>query len=83
MKVSVSFLCSDYDQEETIKRIDESNTDYIHVDMMDGNFVEASNFGPQEIKKMFKHWLCFLHCMRLGVANNCICLRGHGISLVL
>ena len=55
MKVSVSFLCSDYDQEETIKRIDESNTDYIHVDMMDGNFVEASNFGPQEIKKMFKN----------------------------
>ena len=47
MKVSVSFLCSDYDQEETIKRIDESNTDYIHVDMMDGNFVEACNFGPQ------------------------------------
>ena len=55
MKVSVSFLCSDYDQEETIKRIDESNTDYIHVDMMDGNFVEACNFGPQDIKKMFKN----------------------------
>ena len=55
MKVSVSFLCSDYDQDETIKRIDESNADYIHVDMMDGNFVEASNFGPQEIKKMFKN----------------------------
>ena len=55
MKVSVSFLCSDYDQEETIKRIDESKADYIHVDMMDGNFVEASNFGPQEIKKMFKN----------------------------
>ena len=54
MKVSVSFLCSDYELEETIKRIDESNADYIHVDMMDGNFVEASNFGPQDIKKMFK-----------------------------
>ena len=55
MKVSVSFLCSDYDQDETIRRIDESNADYIHVDMMDGNFVEACNFGPQEIKKMFKN----------------------------
>lgn len=54
MKVSVSFLCSDYELEETIKKIDESNADYIHVDMMDGNFVEASNFGPQDIKKMFK-----------------------------
>ena len=54
MKVSVSFLCSDYELEETIKRIDESNADYIHVDMMDGNFVEASNFGPQDIKKIFK-----------------------------
>ena len=53
MKVSVSFLCSDYDQEETIKRIDESNTDYIHVDMMDGIFVENANFTVQDLKKMF------------------------------
>ena len=55
MKVSVSFLCSDYDQDETIRRIDESNADYIHVDMMDGVFVENSNFTVQDLKKMFKN----------------------------
>ena len=41
MKVGVSFISSDYDLETTISKIDESNADYIHVDMMDGNFVEA------------------------------------------
>ncbi len=55
MKVGVSFISSDYSLEETIKRIDESEADYIHVDVMDGQFVEASNFTPQDIKRMFKN----------------------------
>ena len=54
MKVGVSFINSDYSLEETIKRIDESDADYIHVDMMDGKFVETENFTIQDIKKMFK-----------------------------
>ena len=54
MKVAVSFISSDYDLETTIKKIDESTADYIHVDMMDGQFVENSNFTTQDIKKMFK-----------------------------
>jgi len=54
MKVGVSFINSDYSLEETIKRIEESSADYIHVDMMDGIFVENSNFLPKDIKKMFK-----------------------------
>jgi len=55
MKVGVSFISSDYDLETTISKIDESNADYIHVDMMDGIFVENSNFTVQDIKKMFKN----------------------------
>lgn len=55
MKVGVSFISSDYDLETTIKKIDESSADYIHVDMMDGIFVENSNFTVQDIKKMFKN----------------------------
>ena len=54
MKVSVSFLRSEYELDETIKKIEETDADYIHVDMMDGNFVEASNFTPQDLKKIFK-----------------------------
>ena len=55
MKVAVSFISSNYDLETTIKKIDESKADYIHVDMMDGVFVENSNFTVQDIKKMFKN----------------------------
>ena len=54
MKVGVSFITSDFDLETTIKKIDESNADYIHVDMMDGIFVENANFTVSEIKKMCK-----------------------------
>lgn len=54
MKVGVSFINSDYSLEETIKRIDESDADYIHVDMMDGIFVPEKNYEISDIKKMFK-----------------------------
>ena len=55
MKVAVSFIKSDYDLETTINKIDESSADYIHVDMMDGIFVENANYTPSDIKKMFKN----------------------------
>ena len=54
MKVGVSFISSDYPLEETIQKIDESNADYIHVDMMDGIFVPTKNFEIADLKKMFK-----------------------------
>ena len=54
MKVAVSFISSDYDLETTIKKIDDSKADYIHVDMIDGQFVETANFTTQDIKRMFK-----------------------------
>lgn len=39
MKLAVSILSSDYDEEETIRRINETNADYLHVDVTDGSFV--------------------------------------------
>lgn len=54
MKVGVSFLSSNDSLEETIKKIDQSSADYIHVDMMDGIFVADANYTVADIKKMFK-----------------------------
>lgn len=54
MKVGVSFLTMKDPLEETIKKIDASSADYIHVDMMDGVFVEQSNYTVADLKKIFK-----------------------------
>ncbi|MBR1818320.1 MAG: ribulose-phosphate 3-epimerase [Bacilli bacterium] len=43
MKVAVSYLKSKEDLESTIKNIESSSADYIHVDLMDGVFVENKN----------------------------------------
>lgn len=55
MKVGVSFLTRNESLEETIKKIDESSADYIHVDMMDGVFVDEANYSVSDFKKMFKN----------------------------
>ena len=39
MKLAVSILVTDYDEEETIARINETTADYLHVDVTDGSFV--------------------------------------------
>lgn len=41
--ISVSFIKSKLNKLDTIKKIDKSNADYIHVDLMDGLYVENSN----------------------------------------
>ncbi len=55
MKVAVSFLKSKDDLETTIKKIEESTADYIHVDMMDGVFCGELNYTPSDLKKIFKN----------------------------
>ena len=39
MKLAVSILKSKFDEKETIRRINNTTADYIHVDVMDGHFV--------------------------------------------
>ena len=49
MKISVSYLSSKYDEEKTIKLIEQTNADYIHVDLMDGGFVSNKNFTIEKV----------------------------------
>lgn len=55
MEVAVSFLKSKYDLKDTIKKIDETDADYIHVDVMDGEFVLNKTFNYDEIKDILKN----------------------------
>jgi len=55
MKVAVSYLSSKYKETETIKLIDKSNADYIHVDLMDGKFVENKNFTIANVTKILSN----------------------------
>jgi len=41
--IAVSFIKSKFNKLETIKKIDESNAQFIHVDLMDGEYVNNSN----------------------------------------
>ena len=48
MKITVSFLKSPYDVKETISRIDKTDADFIHVDIMDGIFVSNKTLDTTE-----------------------------------
>lgn len=50
MKVAVSFIKSLYDEKKTIELIDKTSADYIHVDIMDGEFVSTKNYNFSDIK---------------------------------
>lgn len=55
MKVAVSFIKGLHDMETNIKLIDQSNADYIHVDMMEKDFVDNETFTIDEITKWVKN----------------------------
>ena len=55
MKVSVSILSSKIKASDIVKRLDETDCDYIHVDIMDGKFVENKTWTFGEIKDIVKH----------------------------
>ncbi len=55
MKTSITFLKSKYDRTGTINRIMETDTDYIHVDIMDGVFVDRTVLSIDETKQLFEN----------------------------
>lgn len=54
MKIAVSYLKSLYEKEQTIKMINQTSADFIHVDLMDGNFVPPNNMDLNETMKLLK-----------------------------
>lgn len=54
MKVSVSFIKSNDGEAKTISKLNNTSADYIHVDIMDGKFVENKNYSFKDIHKFTK-----------------------------
>ncbi len=54
MKISVSYLSSKYSKEDTIRLIEATDADYIHVDLMDGGFVPTKNFTISEVLSLLE-----------------------------
>jgi len=52
MIVTVSFTKFKTTQKDTIKEINESNADYLHIDLFDGKFVDNIQQLPTELKKI-------------------------------
>ncbi len=51
MKVSVSVLSSSIKPQDIVKQLDNSSADFIHIDIMDGKFVENKTWTFGEVKK--------------------------------
>ena len=55
MKVSVSILSSKIKPADITKKLDSSNADYIHLDIMDGKFTENKTWTFSEVKKIISY----------------------------
>ena len=55
MKVGVSILSSSIKAEDIVKKLDGSSADYIHLDIMDGKFVENKTWTYSEVKKIVSY----------------------------
>ena len=54
-KVSVSFLKSNKSLQKTIEEINETDADYIHVDIMDGIFVNNKTLSIEDVLEVSKY----------------------------
>lgn len=54
MKIIVSYISSLYDTKKTIDLINETEADGLHVDLMDGVYVDTKNFDIDSLPDLFK-----------------------------
>lgn len=54
MKIAVSYIKSKYSSLETIKRINNTSADYLHLDLMDGIYVNNKNFNKYILLETLK-----------------------------
>ncbi|MBR1413606.1 MAG: ribulose-phosphate 3-epimerase [Bacilli bacterium] len=55
MEIEVSFLSSNYSSVETIDRINNTDVEFIHIDVMDGIFVNNKTMPTNELVNLLKN----------------------------
>ena len=54
MKTSISITRVNTDRKDAVNKLNNTDTDYIHIDMMDGKFVDHTQLLPEEVLEVVK-----------------------------
>ena len=63
LKIAPSILAADYANfASELARIEETDAEYVHIDIMDGQFVPNISFGADVVASMRKHSKLVFDC---------------------